>query len=294
MAKEMAALGFEWIELSHGIRISLVPGILKALQERVVQISSVHNFCPLPTGVTAAAPNLFMPSSLSLQEHDQWLRHTRRTLDFAKQVGARVAVLHLGQIEFFWFNPARKIRRFLESKGDKFDPADPAYRKVLDAATARLRAKMGKNFNRMRASLEEILPYAEERGVKLGLENREKFEELPLDPDFPNLIRGLTKPGVAGYWHDAGHAQIKQRAGVIDHRAQLETNATHTIGFHLHDVDAEGRDHTPVGNGTIDFSMVTSFVRPEHIVVLELSPRVSADDVRLSKSRLEKHLAARG
>lgn len=292
MVKEMVGLGFEWIELSHGIRISLVPGILKAVQEGLVRISSVHNFCPLPTGITAAAPNLFMPSSLSLQEHDQWLRHTRRTLDFAKQVGAKVAVLHLGQIEFFWFNPARKIRRFLESKGDAFDPKDAAYRKVLDAATARLRAKMDRNFNRMRVSLEEILPYAEERGLKLGLENREKFEELPLDPDFPELIRGLTKPGVAGYWHDAGHAQIKQNAGVIDHRAQLEANAAQTIGFHLHDVDAEGRDHTPVGNGTIDFKMVTSFVRPDHVVVLELSPRVSAEEVKLSKTRLEALLAA--
>lgn len=293
MAKEMTALGFGQIELSHGIRISLVPGLLKALQEGVVRISSVHNFCPLPTGVTTAAPNLFMPSSPSLQEHDQWLRHTRRTLDFAKQVGARVAVVHLGQIDFFWLNPARKIRRYLESKGDAFDPNAADYRKLLAAATAKLRAKMGPNFARMKASIEEILPYAEERGIKLGLENREKFEELPLDPDFPELIRCLSRPGIAGYWHDAGHAQIKQRAGVIDHQAQLAANAAQTIGFHLHDVDATGRDHTPIGAGTIDFKMVTGFIRPEHVVVLEFSPRVSADEVKSSKAMIEGLLAAR-
>ncbi|HRG57022.1 MAG TPA: hypothetical protein PLG56_13335, partial [Lacunisphaera sp.] len=31
MLKEMAALGFDHVELSHGIRITLVPGILKAV-----------------------------------------------------------------------------------------------------------------------------------------------------------------------------------------------------------------------------------------------------------------------
>ena len=33
MLKEMAKLGFEYIELSHGIRITLVPGILRGVEE---------------------------------------------------------------------------------------------------------------------------------------------------------------------------------------------------------------------------------------------------------------------
>ena len=33
MLQEMAGLGFEWVELSHGIKIVLVPGILKAVAE---------------------------------------------------------------------------------------------------------------------------------------------------------------------------------------------------------------------------------------------------------------------
>ena len=31
MLKEIADLGFEWVELSHGIRITLVPGVLRAV-----------------------------------------------------------------------------------------------------------------------------------------------------------------------------------------------------------------------------------------------------------------------
>ena len=63
MVEEMVGLGFKRIELSHGIRISLVPGILKAVEKGIVEISSLHNFCPLPGGVQQAAPNLYQPSS---------------------------------------------------------------------------------------------------------------------------------------------------------------------------------------------------------------------------------------
>jgi hypothetical protein len=45
--------------LSHGIRVSLVPGILEAVDAGEIKISSLHNFCPLPMGVTHAAPNLY-------------------------------------------------------------------------------------------------------------------------------------------------------------------------------------------------------------------------------------------
>ena len=59
MLREMADLGFDQVELSHGVRIVLVPGILKAVEEGMIKVGSTHNFCPLPIGVVQAAPNLF-------------------------------------------------------------------------------------------------------------------------------------------------------------------------------------------------------------------------------------------
>jgi hypothetical protein len=94
MCKEMAALGFEYIELSHGIRITLVPGILRAVEEGIVKISSTHNFCPLPTGVVQAAPNLFQPSSSDHREHEQWLRHTRRALPSTSRIAPGHSLPH--------------------------------------------------------------------------------------------------------------------------------------------------------------------------------------------------------
>jgi sugar phosphate isomerase/epimerase len=288
MLKEMAALGFEHIELSHGIRITLVPGILRAVEEGVVKISSTHNFCPLPTGVVQAAPNLFQPSVKEVREHDQWLRHTKRSIDFAAQVKARALVCHLGSVSFFWFNPARDIRQYLRDHHDAGRTADDrAYHALLKKSLAKLRKRMPPFWEQVKASVNEVLDHAAQKGVRLGFENREKFEELPLDGDYAEFLAELPATAPVGYWHDTGHADIKEGMGLLVHRQHLAALAPRTIGFHLHDVNAQGQDHQPVGHGHIDFVMVSEFWRPDQLLTLELSPRVTVDEVRASKQRIE-------
>lgn len=291
MLQEMVRLGFEYVELSHGIRITLVPGVLRGLNERFVQVSSTHNFCPLPPAITQAAPNLFESSAPAGQghEHDQWLRHTRRTLDFAAQVRARAVVMHLGSVHFFWFNPGERLRQYAR-RHPAAGPAEPRYQRLLTRASARLSRCAPRYWDQTQRSIAEILPYAAEKGVRLGFENRERFEELPRDADFPGLFQSLPPSAPAGYWHDTGHAELKERMGVITQRRQLEANAGRLIGFHLHDVDAAGHDHQPIGKGNIDFKMVREFWQPHHVLVLELSSRASPEDVVDSRKRIENLL----
>jgi len=291
MLAEMADLGFDHVELSHGVRISLVPGILKALDEGVVRVSSVHNFCPLPAGVTQAAPNLFEPSSKEPRERNQWLRHTKRTIDFAAQVKAAVVVCHLGSVIFLWLNPVGEIRRYLGRHPGATPASDKKYEALLAKSVAKLRKRMPPYWEHTLAGVLQITDYARQKGLTLAFENREKFEELPLDADFPEFLAGLPAGAPAGYWHDTGHAQLKQAMGLIDHRQHLERNASRLLGFHLHDVNAEGQDHQPIGSGRVDFRMVSTFWRPEHRLTLELGPRVSANDVRSSKRRVEELMA---
>ena len=293
MLREMADLGFAWVELSHGIRITLVPGILKAIEEGVVKVASCHNFCPLPTGVTHAAPNLFVPSSRDTREREQWLRHSRRTIDFAAQVGAAKVVLHLGSVEFFWRNPARQLEAYVEAHPGTDRAADARYRKLLARALDGMRERMPPFWENTQDGLKRLLPYAAEKGVKLGFENREHVEELPLDADHPALLAAVGHPDACGYWHDTGHAEIKQGLGLLNHREHLATNAPRAIGFHLHDVSADGRDHQAIGSGKIDFAMVSSFWRPEHTLVIELSPRLTAAEVLASRQRVGELVAAR-
>jgi sugar phosphate isomerase/epimerase len=294
MLKEMAGLGFGSVELSHGIRISLVPGILKAVEEGVVTVGSTHNFCPLPMGAFQAAPNFFQPSSPDSREREQWLRQTKRSIDFAEQVGAGLMVCHLGSVRYLWFEPDRRMQAYLRAHPDAVKSGDKAYRALVEKTVAKFRKRMVPYWQRTQDSVRSVLDYAAEKNVRLGLENRERFEELPLDADFPGFLAGMPAPAPAGYWHDAGHAHLKEEMGLISHRQQLEDNASRLLGFHLHDVDATGHDHQAIGSGSVDFDMLARFWRPEHLYVIELSPRVTVEGVMTSKARVEALLAKVG
>ena len=90
MLREIRDLGFEYAELSHGTRISLMPGILEAVDAGEIQISSLHNFCPLPMGVNYAAPNLYQFSAERPRERELAKRYTLKTIEFAAaRQGAR-------------------------------------------------------------------------------------------------------------------------------------------------------------------------------------------------------------
>ena len=91
--------------------------------------------------------------------------------------------------------------------------------------------------------------------------------------DSPNVV----------YWHDTGHAQIKENLGFIRHAAHLESLADRLAGFHIHDVQFPARDHCAPGTGMIDFAALKPFVKPEHIKVFEFSTKVPA------RSRQSRH-----
>ncbi len=293
MLREIADLGFEAVELSHGIRVPLVPGILKAVKERVIRVSSVHAFCPLPPGVDRASPNLFEPSSADENEARLFQRYLEQTLDFASTVEARAVVLHLGGARRRWFDPSERLLTKARKVGLANAATNPKYLKARDEAVAKLRQLSAEPWQRVLARLAPVATAAAARGLRLGLENREGVDELPLDADWPGLFSSGNLSPACGYWHDSGHAQIKSLLGLLDLEAHLAAMAPHVIGFHLHDCNAKGHDHRPVGQGTVDFQRLSALFRSEHLFTLELAPGTSTDDVRSSRERVQALLAAR-
>jgi sugar phosphate isomerase/epimerase len=283
MLTELAELGFAYAELSHGVRMSLVPGILKAVEDGVIQISSVHNFCPLPIGVMGAAPNLYEPAAASRRERILWLHNTLKTIDFTARVGSECIVLHSGRARYFFGDPSRKFEDLWDKRTDGMEAQLEAQReKVLRA----LRKKARSGMKRLEESLGLIVERAKERGVKLGLENREGMGELPLDEEMLPLQERLKEHEVFGYWHDSGHAQIKDRMGLLEHGPFLESLRPHLLGFHLHDVTEDDHDHQIPGTGTIDWAHLASQVRDGDVVVAELSPRLRPEEVMASRDFL--------
>ena len=113
---------------------------------------------------------------------------------------------------------------------------------------------------------------------KRHIENREALEEIPFESDFGLFFKEMAHPSLR-YWHDCGHAQIKENLGFIHHAMHLESLASKLAGFHVHDVQYPGRDHCPPGEGTIDYAALKPMVKPEHIKVLELAPGIPPEVV---------------
>ena len=281
MLREIRGLGFEYAELSHGVSISLMPGILAAVGAGEIKISSLHNFCPLPMGVTHAAPNLYEFSAEKDYERELAIRYTRKTFEFAERVQAAAVVLHLGSIELKDYTG--RLCDLLERDGTK----TPQYEKLLAEAVAKREAARGKFVARTNETLRQLLPEAEKRGLKLGCENRQALEEIPLESDFEAFFREFASPNVA-YWHDLGHAQIKENLGLIRHVAHLESLASRLVGFHVHDVQFPDRDHSAPGTGMIDYAALKPFVKPEHIKVFELSPGLPVEAVKSGIAHVKK------
>jgi sugar phosphate isomerase/epimerase len=280
MLREIRELGFDHAELSHGIRISLLPGILEAVDAGEIKISSVHNFCPLPVGVDKPSPNLYEFSSDRDSDRRLALKHTLNTLQFAKRVGAPLVVLHFGSMDLKDYTS--KLTELLE-RGEK---GSPKFLKVVAEAEAARAAKKKKFYERSLDTLRELVGEAKHRGLKLGIEIREAVEELPVESDFAALLKEFPDP--VYYWHDVGHAQIKADLGFIDHAKFLAERADRLAGFHIHDVKFPARDHFPPGGGDVDFAALAPFVKPEHIKVFELSPKVPLDSVTRSIAHLKK------
>lgn len=270
MLREIRGLGFEYAELSHGIRLGLLPGIIEAVEAGEIKISSLHNFCPLPMGVHQPAPNLFKFTALDRRERDNAWKHTIKTLDTAARLKAQGVVLHLGEVEMRNYTE-RLIDLAIEGRRDS-----PKYEKLLaeaiDRREARKEPHLAVAYDLLRALGEE----AATRGLRLGIENREALEEVPFESDFHLLFREFTQATI-GYWHDTGHAQIKENLGLIHHALHLSGVADRLIGLHIHDVEFPARDHLLPGAGSVDYRALAPYVKPAHIKVLELSPSAPAD-----------------
>lgn len=273
MLLEIRELGFEYAELSHGTRLALVPGILESVKAGEIKISTLHNFCPLPMGIERSAPNLYEFTSDKPRDRELALKYTLKTFDFAERVHAPMVVLHLGSMDLKDYGG--KLEGLLED-GQR---NTPKYEKLLAEAMAKREAKKKPYMDRLYEMLRILVPEAEKHGLKLGCECREAVQEIPLEADFATLFKDFPSSAVT-YWHDTGHAQIKENLGFIHHAAHLGSLAGRLGGFHIHDVQMPAKDHCAPGTGIIDYAALKPFVKPEHIKVFELSPSLPVDAVK--------------
>lgn len=279
MLREIETLGFQLVELGHGIRAELMPGILKHLNKSALRISSVHNYCPLPAGMQKDAPD-FLPYTSSHQaDRKRAVQKTKETIDFAEQVDASHVVLHLGSLF------SEKEERFLLealTQSKKSSAVDCKLKLVT------LRQKqVAPLWNRVHECLQPIVSYAQSKKIKLGIENRLYFGELPFEEELENIWRRYPSDTVV-YWHDFGHAQLKQEKGWINHWERFSQQQSHLGGCHIHDAFFPSHDHQAIGKGNVAWQLFLPQLPTNIPWVLEFHPKVSQEDIHQSVKELKK------
>lgn len=281
MIEEILQLGFQSVELSHGIRSSQLEGVLQARERRKFEVVSVHNFLPMPIEIQTDSPDCYEFTSHRPKDRDRALRLTLATIDWAAKLEARFVVVHTGRIRSL--DLTAPLRKMVE-KGKLH--SREYVRKKLAAVQAREKVAEAHN-SRVLEYLIEAADHAGKRGVKLGIENREYYEAVPLERDFPVFLQRLESTH-AGYWHDFGHAQIKHNLGLIDHRQHLVTMAPFLLGCHIHDTRWPFRDHSPPFSGDTPFEELVPILPQNCAAVLEMSPRTEAADILKSVEEWQK------
>jgi sugar phosphate isomerase/epimerase len=285
MLEEAAALGFEFVELSHAVRYSLWPGVLKAVEAGIVRISSVHNFCPVPVEILRPSPNCYEFTDARANLRKYAIHATLETIRHAALVKAPAVILHLG-----WAGPSGVSDKLEELYFQNRFLSRP-YVKTKVRATVARRKISAKMVARVRECLEPAVALAATEKIRLGIEIREDFEEFPNEEEMPLILNSFSAHTV-GYWHDFGHAARKDNLGWHTHDLTLRNLQKRLVGCHVHDCLPPCRDHLPLGKGAINFSALVPLLPRDAIPVLELSPRASADDVISSKNLWKKFAAS--
>jgi len=268
MIVEILEMGFDTIEVSHGLNISLIPGIRRAFSEGIIKVSGVHNFCPSPVEVLIDAPDCYEFSSHRSFDRERATLLTRKSLQTAADLGGQYLVMHMGSV------PMKPFTEDLEQFMKEGEIHSREFVKTkLKSITAREK-QAGLYYRRAIAALEDLIGDAEKYGVKLAIESRSHFEQVPSEREMTSLQEHFRDTPWVGYWHDIGHVQRKANIGYLDHFQWLSSMQPFLIGCHLHDVQWPHRDHrVPMTAGGVDYDRLMPIITPEKPVVWELSYR---------------------
>ena len=278
MIEEIVAMGFTNIELSHGMSVAKIPGIRKAYAAGTFTCSGVHNYFPSPVEVMIDAPDAYEYTSHRPFDRKRAMDLTLKTLELAAEFQAQYLVLHMGSAPM---NTA-KFTKPLTQVVAAGEQRSPRYIKDKIAFIKKREILAPLYYHRAIQALEDLAPKAEEYGVKLAVESRSRFEDMPNEREMLKLQKYFHDNPWIGYWHDFGHVQLKHNLGLLDHYEWLEMIAPHLIGGHVHDVQWPARDHRTPFTGTLDYETILPFFPTGCPLVWELSPTRETDEIRAS------------
>ncbi len=271
--EKTASFGIDTLELEYRISRDIYREILAARDSFNISIKSLHNFCYRPDIVpeTEADADYFRLSSTDDDERQMAVLYTKRTIENARDCGARYVVLHLGDT-----GQPKSKNMFKEIADEKVEVSvnDTFIREYSENR----KRVIGKYLGNVVKSLDELLHYAERYGVTLAIENRYYIYQIP-DYHEVGYLLDKFRGAPIGFWLDIGHAFVKSLWGCPGLDEYFYGYREHIIGSHIHD-SLKSRDHQPPGFGTIDYSEYRDLFASEIVNILEINSRFSDEDLR--------------
>jgi sugar phosphate isomerase/epimerase len=281
IVSEIFGMGFDTIELGHGLSVSQLHGIREAFAKGEFKVISVHNFCPMPVEIPVDNPDCYEFTSHRPQERERAIKLTHHTMQTASEFGARFVVLHLGRIQSLRGMTDRLLTQ-LRVKGS----ADRSYCRAK-LQTVQKREAVSKSYLlRVISALEPLVEEAARKNLTLVVENRSDFEALPTERELLELMRHFDSPHLR-YWHDFGHAQMRESLGLLSHAQWLGEIAPYVVGTHLQDAKWPDEDHLVPFEGQIPLDHLVPLLPSSIPHVLELSRDATPEAIKASVARWE-------
>jgi sugar phosphate isomerase/epimerase len=275
-------LGFEKIELNHQITSAMLEGI----NLKLYQFSSIHEPCPADISVEILKQRDWFISSQDEECRRQGVLAVQRSIDLAYDLGTPIVVVHAGNVHAN-LSLEKKLRALFEAGKDKTEEylslKEEMIKDRASLADARLEA--------VKKSLLELLDYAALFDIRLGLENRYHWLDIPTLDEMEVLLE-LGGPDQLGFIYDVGHAQTLDRLGFFPHEEWIKRYASNIIGVHLHDVRGVV-DHYAPGLGEVDFDRVAAYLPREAFRTCELQSSNTVEQVRDGLAFLVRHHCVR-
>ncbi len=270
--------GFSHVELNHKINSEMLAGI----NLKRYSFSSIHEPCPADISMPTLVKRDWLISSLDENLRRKGVEAVKRSVDFASQNGISTVVVHPGVV-LMDVELEKQLRSLIQLGKQDTDE----YRTIMRQMREKRAEMAPAALESVKKSIVELADTAKMNNVRLGLENRNHFREIP-SPDEMEILLGLDDPSCLGVTFDIGHAMHLARLGFYSFDEWLKRFSERIFETHIHDIRGV-IDHFAAGLGEVDFDLVSSYLPENAIRTCEFLDTNSPEEVLAALAYLFEH-----